>query len=118
MLNNIFGIGVDLVDINKFIKKSYSENSSFYNKLFLPSEIKYCLKFKNPEQHFAGKFAVKESIKKSISTKIKFHEIETFHKNSKPMVSLKGKYSNKISIMVSITHEKNFAIAFVIVEKV
>jgi holo-[acyl-carrier protein] synthase len=117
-MNNIFGIGVDLVDVDKFKKKPYLENSSFYNKLFLPSEIKYCLKFKNPHQHFAGKFAVKESIKKSISTKIKFHEIETFHKNSKPMVSLKGKYSNKISIMVSITHEKNFAIAFVIVEKV
>jgi holo-[acyl-carrier protein] synthase len=117
-LNNIFGIGVDLVDVNKFIKKPYSENSSFYNKLFLPNEIKYCLKFKNPDQHFAGKFAVKESIKKSISSKIKFHEIETFHKNSKPMVSLKGKYSKKFSINVSITHEKNLAMAFVIVEKI
>jgi|TARA_B110000914_G_C15463454_1_gene447062 holo-[acyl-carrier protein] synthase len=117
-LNNIFGIGVDLVDVNKFIKKPYSENSSFYNKLFLPNEIKYCLKFKNPDQHFAGKFAVKESIKKSISSKIKFHEIETFHKNSKPMVSLKGKYSEKFSIKVSITHEKNLAMAFVIVEKI
>jgi holo-[acyl-carrier protein] synthase len=74
-MGNIFGIGVDLVDVNKFKNKIYSENSSFYNKLFLPSEIKYCLKFKNPDQHFAGKFAVKESIKKSISTKIKFHEI-------------------------------------------
>lgn len=117
-MNNIFGIGVDLVDVNKFIKKPYSKNSSFYNKLFLPNEIKYCLKFKNPDQHFAGKFAVKESVKKSISSKIKFHEIETFHKNSKPMVSLKGKYSEKFSIKVSITHEKNLAVAFVIVEKI
>ena len=117
-MNNIFGIGVDLVDGNKFIKKPYSKNSSFYNKLFLPNEIKYCLKFKNPDQHFAGKFAVKESVKKSISSKIKFHEIETFHKNSKPMVSLKGKYSEKFSIKVSITHEKNLAVAFVIVEKI
>mgnify|MGYP006137021939 FL=1 len=117
-MNNIFGIGVDLVDVNKFIKKPYSKNSSFYNKLFLPNEIKYCLKFKNPDQHFAGKFAVKESVKKSISSKIKFHEIETFHKNSKPMVSLKGKYSEKFSIKVSITHEKNLAMAFVIVEKI
>ena len=117
-MNNIFGIGVDLVDVYKFIKKPYSKNSSFYNKLFLPNEIKYCLKFKNPDQHFAGKFAVKESIKKSISSKIKFHEIETFHKNSKPMVSLKGKYSENFSIKVSITHEKNLAMAFVIVEKI
>ena len=117
-MNNIFGIGVDLVDVNKFIKKPYSENSSFYNKLFLPNEIKYCLKFKNPDQHFSVLFVVKESIKKSISSKIKFHEIETFHKNSKPMASLKGKYSEKFSIKVSITHEKNLAVAFVIVEKI
>jgi len=118
MLNNIFGIGVDLVDVNKFKKKLYSENSSFYNKLFLPNEIKYCLKFKNPDQHFAGKFAVKESVKKSISTKIKFHEIETFHKNSKLMVSLKGEYNKKFTIIASISHEKDLAVAFVIAEKI
>lgn len=106
------------MDVNKFKRKPYLENSSFYNKLFLPNEIKYCLKFKNPDEHFAGKFAIKESIKKSISTKIKFHEIETSHKNSKPIVSLKGKYSKKFALTVSISHEKNFAIAFVIVEKI
>ncbi len=118
MLNNIFGIGVDLVDVNKFKKKPYSKNSSFYNKLFLSNEIKYCLKFKNPDQHFAGKFAVKESVKKSISTKIKFHEIETFHKNSKLMVSLKGEYNKKFTIIASISHEKDLAVAFVIAEKI
>jgi len=116
-LEKIFGIGIDLVDIKKFRKKPCSSNSSFYKKLFLPNEIKYCLKFKNPEEHFAGKFAIKESIKKAISTNIDFLEIETSHKNSKLIVSLKGKNSKKFTLIASISHEKDLAIGFVIAQQ-
>ena len=64
MIEN-FGIGIDIVHINKFEIMNYSKKSSFYQKTFLPSEIEYCLKFKKPAEHFAGKFAIKESVKKS-----------------------------------------------------
>ena len=65
MIEN-FGIGIDIVDINRFEKITYAEKPSFYNKLFTSSEIEYCLRFKTPAEHFAGKFAIKESLKKSI----------------------------------------------------
>ena len=107
-------IGTDLVNISRFEKIPISSKSSFYNKIFLPSEIKYCSKFKNPHEHFAGKFAVKEAIKKSISKKITFLEIETYHKNSKPFVKLHGKYKNNFKFDVSISHEENFALAVVL----
>ena len=55
-----------IVDINRFEKITYAEKPSFYNKLFTSSEIEYCLRFKTPAEHFAGKFAIKESLKKSI----------------------------------------------------
>ena len=71
MIEN-FGIGIDIVDINRFEKITYAEKPSFYNKLFTSSEIEYCLKFKTPAQHFAGKFAIKESLKKSIDEPISF----------------------------------------------
>ena len=107
-------IGTDLVDISRFQKIPISSKSSFYKKIFLPSEIKYCSKFKNPYEHFAGKFAVKEAVKKSINKKISFLEIETFHKNSKPFVKIHGKYKNQFTFDVSISHEQNFALAVVL----
>ncbi len=107
-------IGTDLVNISRFLKIPISSKPSFYKKIFLPSEIKYCLKFKNPYEHFAGKFAVKEAVKKSINKKVSFLEIETFHKNSKPFVMLHGKYKNQFKFDVSISHEQNFALAVVL----
>ena len=56
------GIGVDIVEICRFKKIKYNLKPSFYKKLFKQNEIDYCLKFKNPYEHFAGKFALKESV--------------------------------------------------------
>jgi len=111
------GIGTDITGINRFKKITYSSNKKFYEKIFLPSEIKYCLRYKNPSPHFAGKFAVKESVTKSIPEKISFLDIETFHSNSKPQIRLKGKINKKYAFRASLSHEKNFAIAVVISEQ-
>ena len=111
------GIGTDIADINKFKKISYITNKKFFEKIFLQSEIKYCVKNKNPSPHFAGKFAVKESVIKAIYEKISFLNIETFHSNSKPQIRLKGKINKKYALLVSLSHEKNFAIAVVISEQ-
>ena len=113
-MNKIFGIGVDIVNINRFKNLDYEDNKKFYQKIFLESEIEYCLKFKNSEQHFAGKFALKEAIKKSLTEPIEFLEIMTGHKNSKPTVTLK--IQNNYNFFVSISHEKDYAIAMVIIQ--
>lgn len=112
------GIGVDMVDINQFERISYSASPSFYKKLFLPIEIKYCLKYKNPYKHFAGKFALKEAVKKSIPERISLLDIETSHSKSKPKVRLVGKLEGKYLFLASISHEENFAIGIVISERI
>ena len=108
----ISNIGIDMVDIDRFRKKEYGKNKIFYEKIFSKSEIKYCLSFKNKSEHFAGKFAIKEAVKKSIKEKISFTEIVTSHNNSKPKIILKKKLNYRF--LVSISHEKDFAIAMVI----
>ena len=113
-----FGIGIDLVDITKFEKTTFTKKPSFYKKTFLPSEIKYCLKFKKPAEHFAGKFAIKESLRKSISEPISFLDIETFHSNSKLKIRLLKKWNKKYKVLGSISHESKFAIGMVISEKI
>jgi holo-[acyl-carrier protein] synthase len=116
MIEN-FGIGIDLVHIKKFEKITYSKKPSFYKKTFLPSEIEYCLKFKKPAEHFAGKFAIKESIRKSINEPIHFLDIETFHLNSKLKIKLKSNWDQKYQILGSISHENEYAIGMVMSKK-
>ena len=61
-----FGIGIDVIEVNRFSSKKFSENEEFYKKIFTDSEINYCTKFKEPYAHFAGKFALKEAVIKAI----------------------------------------------------
>ena len=91
-------------------------NISFYKKIFHENEINYCLKFKDPYTHFAGKFAIKESVIKSINTKENFLKIITDHQDKKPLVNIDGK--NDYIFSASITHEKDYAIGIVIAKKI
>jgi len=113
MLGQI-GIGIDVVEINRFQEKPFESNKNFYKKIFFDSEIKYCLKQKNSYQSFAAKFAIKESVIKSINKKISFLNILTDHKNSKPTVKL---VKNLLyDFLVSVSHEKSYIIAVVVSE--
>ena len=87
----IFNIGIDIINIERFKKKEYAKNKKFYQKIFSKSEIEYCLEFKNSSEHFAGKFAIKEAVRKSLKEKVPFNKILTTHKNSKPRIILKMK---------------------------
>ncbi len=107
------GIGIDIVDVEQFSHMPFKTKSKFYKKIFNSSEIRYCLRYKNPYERFAGKFAIKEAVKKSIPDKITPLDIETQHVKSKPHVKLK-KLHAKYSFVVSMSHEKNLAVAVVI----
>ena len=109
-----FGLGTDIVNVKRFEDKPFLDNQRFYKKIFLDSEIKYCLNHNNDAVHFSGKFAVKESVKKSINKNVNFLDIETYHINSKPNVKLKN--DQTYFFLVSVSHEKEFAIASVISE--
>lgn len=109
-----FGIGIDITDITQFKKIPFSKKPNFYKKIFLPSEIQYCLKYKNPYEHFAGKFALKEAVKKSINEHIPMLSIETSHHNAKPVVTLKGKWKDRYKFVASISHENKIAAAMVL----
>ena len=116
MIKNL-GIGIDIIEVSRFRRKKYEENRNFYKKIFVKSEITYCLKFKNSAERFAGKFALKEALIKSIDRKIRFSEIETSHLKSKPIVRIK-KSQEKYNFIASLSHENDFAVAVVISERI
>lgn len=112
----IKGIGIDIVNVNRFRKKPYTKNKTFYNKIFSDSEIKYCLSKKDPYIHFSGKFAAKESLIKALGIKIELKNIIIVNQNDGSVKVKSNLFSNKV-VLVSISHEKDYAIALAFVEK-
>ena len=55
---------------------------------------------------------------KSISEKIGFLDIETVYVGRKPRIRLKNSLEKKYNFIVSVSHEKEFAIGIVIAEKI
>lgn len=110
-----FGIGIDIVSNIRFKELPYSTNEEFYKKIFQQPEIDYCLKFKDPTEHFAGKFAIKEAVIKSIKEKIEFLDILIDYSNLKPQVSLTNNLPYQF--LISVSHEKLCSIAVAISER-
>ena len=106
--------GIDIVDVKRFRKIPFKKKNQFYTKIFDVTEIEYCIKFKDPYPHFAGKFALKESFQKAIRKPIPMIKIHTKHGDlGEPIIdcsTIKCK-----SINASISHEKNFAVANVVI---
>ncbi len=122
---NIFGVGTDIINISR-IKRSLKKKT-FIKRIFNPIEISKCKKIKNSYSCFAKRFAAKEAFSKALGTGISrginLNEIITINKkNGKPFIMLVGKTKKiverklkkkKYKISLSISDEKNFAVAFV-----
>ena len=113
-LNHAFSMGIDIVNVSRFKKKPLNNNLDFYKKIFSDSEINYCKKFSSPYEHFAGKFAIKESVIKAVLDKIPLKNICVSNSKNKPRIKINGRLNKKYDFVVSISHEKEFAVGIVI----
>ncbi len=121
---NIYGIGVDQVNLNRVRKILEKSKSKFETRCFTDLEIEYANKFNDPAKRLGARFAAKEAVMKSLGKgwrELKWKEIEITG-GGKPTVNLLGDASklaqvNKIgTIHISLSHEKETAIAFAISE--
>jgi holo-[acyl-carrier protein] synthase len=121
----INGIGVDIIEISR-IKRAIERNANFINKMFSKNEIEY-LKSRNMRaESVAGRFAAKEAVAKALGTGFRgfdFKDIEIdITTLGKPIVLLKGKAKKmdkrwgKYKIHLSISHSRENAIAYAILE--
>ena len=126
-MNTIFGIGTDIVDINR-IQKLINKNIKFRNKIFSKKEIKYCESKTNKVASYSKRFAAKEAFAKAlgvgISKGISFNEIVVNNnKYGAPFIELSGKtktivqtlIKKKNKIYLSLSDEKKYALAMVII---
>ena len=124
----ILGIGVDLIKnkrINLLIK-----NQNFIKRTFSKKEISLSKKRINKVNYFAKRFAAKESLSKSLGTGIRenlnFKDIEILNdKYGKPYYLINNKINalilkrfkiKKYNLLLSISDEKDYSIAFTIIQ--
>jgi holo-[acyl-carrier protein] synthase len=120
----ILGIGTDIIEVER-VKKAI-EKPGFKAKVFTGREIAYCDTSPNAE-HYAARGAAKEAFFKALGTgwrnEMEITEVEIINNElGKPEIILSGKVLAVFNEMggkkvhVSLSHIKNTAIAYVIIE--
>ena len=125
----ILGVGVDIIE-NRRIKNSI-KSKSFITRTFGDREIKFSKKILNKSNFFSKRFAAKEAFAKSLGTgfrkDLNFKDIEILNdKMGKPYYFKSKKINNLIykkfkiksyDLFLSISDEKDYSIAFTIIQK-
>ena len=124
------GIGVDIID-NKRIK-FLLKNSKFLVRTFSKKEIFKSKKILNKTSFFSKRFAAKESFVKALGTgfrnNLNLKDIEILNdKLGKPYYLVNSKIKNlikikkninKFELFLSISDEKDYSVAFTIIQKI
>ena len=126
---DIIGNGVDIIKNSRI--NSSLKIKGFLNRIFTKKEIQQGKKLKNKINYYAKRFAAKEAFVKAIGTgfrsDINFIDIEIKnYKNGKPYISLSKKLNSflqkkfkiqKYKVFLSLSDEKDYSIAFVVIDK-
>jgi len=124
------GIGVDIVDNNRI--KSLIKNKKFVNRIFSKKEITISKKYLNKSNFFSKRFAAKESFSKALGTgfrnNLNLKDIEIINdKLGKPYYLIspkikklikKKKKTKNFQLFLSISDEKDYSVAFTIIQKI
>jgi holo-[acyl-carrier protein] synthase len=106
-------VGVDIVDIARITAAVEKHGDKFLEKVFTENEIAYAKGKRHMGETLAGRFAAKEAFIKAQGRGIPWKEIEVCRDGNRPFITYEGKRYNG----VSISHERAYAIAMVVIEK-
>jgi holo-[acyl-carrier protein] synthase len=120
----IFGIGIDIIEIERIKKSIERFDKIFLNKIYTKTELDYCLSKKNKYQHFAARFAAKEAIAKALATGwskgFRWKDIEIYNeKSGMPSVKLSGNLNEFLGsdklLKITMSHSEHYVTCFAII---
>lgn len=125
---SIFGVGIDIVQIDRVRSSLDRLGDAFAKKILHPNELEKFNGLKLKERYLAKRFAAKEAFAKALGTGIvegvTFPRIEVINsEDGKPEIILHGATQEKVnslnisSIFISISDEKEYAVAQVVLER-
>ena len=124
----IYGIGIDLVNINRMESVLNRWGDRFVKRVFTEKEAEICLERARPSSCFALRFAAKEAFSKALGLGmrrgIRWRDIEVIHSpEGKPGLILKGRSSaiceeeEITGWHLSLSDDGEYGIGMVVLEK-
>lgn len=120
----IRGVGVDIVRIERF--RPWVKQGKKLARFFHPREIEVCLSKERPAESLAARYAAREAFAKAIGSGLRGIRFDDMwveqDEQGRPFLRLKGAAEKNFaesgagSIHLSLSHEEDYAIAFVVIE--
>ncbi len=122
----IYGIGIDIVKIGRIRRASEKWGRKFLERFLSQEEISYCSEKNDPYPSLAVRFAAKEALIKAVGAKIiiNMKDIEVVNdETGRPFIRpgrrleayFRGEKIRRCHL--SLSHEKEFGVACVVLEK-
>lgn len=112
----IQGIGIDIVQNDRFRAAMERWGTSLLERLFHPDEIEYCESKAKSWEHYAGRFAVKEAVSKALGTgigeQLGWRDMRILRGPGAPTLQLSGKPGLPSSdrILISMSHSREYSV--------
>ena len=121
----IVGVGCDIIEIERIARAIKRE--FFIRRVFTAEEAAYCQRRgQQAPASFAARFAAKEAVLKALGTGLREGSLQEIAVNNdvlgKPLVKLSGHFAMLAkqlgvkNIQISLSHSRDFAVAYVIME--
>lgn len=121
----IVGVGCDIIEIERIARAIKSE--SFIRRVFTAEEAAYCQRRgQQAAASLAARFAAKEAVLKALGTGLREGSLQEIAVENdglgKPLVQLSGHFAMLAkqlgvkNIQISLSHSREFAVAYVIME--
>lgn len=122
----IAGIGTDITEVGRFEK--WVKNPEMLERFFNEKECGFSGSIASQCQHYAARFAAKEAFSKALGTGITGFNLKevyiTKDSEGKPLLNIEGaalsimkERLGECNVFISLSHEKEYAIAFVVLER-
>ena len=121
----IHSIGLDIVEVERIKKDIDQYGNKFISRILNAKELELYDKRLDKDLFLAGRFAAKEAIIKALgkflTNRPPYTELQVLNdKTGQPYFELTEVIMNKLNkaiVLLSITHEKNYAAAVVIISE-
>lgn len=118
----IVGLGTDIIEVVRIGRMIERHGEVFLQRVFTPDEIRYCQRRRHSYPHFAGRWAAKEAVMKTLGTGfsrgIGWQDIEVCSQRSgQPRIALHGTARDIAAdlgiaeVLITISHCRAYATA-------